>query len=158
VRPSLVPPRWRGIDGYWHLLLNGSTLAGLRATAEREIVVGTMAIQDVLAKQLEFDRTLLAQLGSGGDNPGLVHKVEHHFVAGERDPLVKLSEYARGLLFEPSDIVQHEHEGSRYWAVDLVSRIRLEDGRVSCETALMRFLAIGYRVEYDGWGTYLEKG
>jgi regulator of RNase E activity RraB len=117
-----------------------------------------MAIQDVLTKQLEFDRALLTQLRAGGDNASVVHRVEHHFLAGERDPLVKLSEYARSLLFEPSDTSQHEHEASRYWVVDLVSRIRLDDGRISCETALMKFLAIGYRVDYDGWGTYLEKG
>jgi regulator of RNase E activity RraB len=120
--------------------------------------MATMAMHDVLAKQLEFDRTLLGQLKAGGDNAGALHKVEHHFVAGERDALVKLCEYARGLLLEPSEILQHGHEGSRYWFVDLVSRIRLDDSRISCETALMKFLAIAYRAEYDGWGTYLEKG
>jgi regulator of RNase E activity RraB len=123
-----------------------------------DIIMRKMAIQDVLAKQLEFDRTLLAKLSAGGDNAGVVHKIEHHFIAGDRDPLVKLSEYARALLFEPSEISQQEHEGSKYWLVDLVSRIRLDDGRISCETALMKVLAVGYRVEYDGWGTYLVKG
>ncbi len=45
-----------------------------------------MAIQDVLAKQLEFDQALPTQLSAGGDNASVVHKVEHHFVAAERCP------------------------------------------------------------------------
>jgi regulator of RNase E activity RraB len=126
--------------------------------AERRYRCAAMAIQDVLAKQLEFDRALLTQLKAGGDDATVDHKVEHHFVAAERDPLVKLAEYARGLLFETSEILQHEHGGSTYWFFDIVSQIRLDDGRISRDTALMKFLAIGYRVEYDGWGTYLEKG
>ena len=101
------------------------------------IVTQAMTIQDVLAKQLEFDRALLTQLKAGGDNASVVHKVEHHFLATQRDPLVSLSEYARGLGFEPSEIAQHEHGGSKYWVVDLVSQIRLDDGRISRYFALM---------------------
>jgi hypothetical protein len=113
-----------------------------------------MAIQDVLAQQLEFDRATLAQLSDRGDRADIERAVEHHFVAEEQVPLVMLAEYAHGLLFEPSEISQREHEGVQYWVLDLVSRTRLDDGRVSREAALMKFLAIsreGCRLTPGRW-------
>jgi regulator of RNase E activity RraB len=120
-----------------------------------------MAIQDVLARQLEMDHLVLKKLAERGDVPSARHAIEHHFISSDRDALVQLRLYAAALGFDAQEIREGtpESPGSApYWYVDLVSRIPLIDGHISREAALMKFLAIAYRVEYDGWGTLVQHG
>jgi regulator of RNase E activity RraB len=120
-----------------------------------------MAIQDVLSHQLNMDQRVLSHLAERGDVPTLIHAIEHHFISDNHDALVALCQYARSLQFDPATIQEGKreaHDAAAYWYVDIISRIPLADGQILREAALMKFLAIAYRVEYDGWGTLVQNG
>jgi regulator of RNase E activity RraB len=110
-----------------------------------------------LYHQLDLDDSTLAGLAKHGDHPKREHDVEHHFFADEADPLRALSALGAKLGFRPGSIVEAEHEGHRYFHVDLVSRTAVTTPSVYRESLLMGLLAESFDVEYDGWGTLVAK-
>lgn len=104
-----------------------------------------------------MDGAVKQSLVDSSDDENKIHAVEHHFIADTSTPLEELSGCTGALGFRHSDIVESEHNGERYWSLDVISDRDTKLNSLTRESIFMLALAEAFGATYDGWGTLIMK-
>ncbi|WP_394204562.1 ribonuclease E inhibitor RraB [Shewanella waksmanii] len=114
-----------------------------------------MSLAHLLQQQQQENKEIVEAVLADGSNPEAEYTIEHHFSAAKFDALEKAAVELFKLGFEVNDAEELELEdGKVIYCFDAIAYHKLEVPLLdkACEELLN--LAVKFKVDYDGWGTY----
>ena len=112
-----------------------------------------MSVIEELMKQAEMDAQLLSRYDELGDNFSSFRNVEHCFIAKDQSQAETLADFINDYRYADTSVEQVDDE----WRVLAVSNMPVNQNVINSVSGFMTCIAALFKVEYDGWGSVIQK-
>jgi regulator of RNase E activity RraB len=113
-----------------------------------------MSVLEELMKQAEMDAQLLARNDELGDIFSYYRDVDHCFISNDKSKAEALASFINDYRYANASI---EQTADAEWRVLAISNMPINQNIINTVSGFMTCLAALFKVEYDGWGSVIQK-